>query len=198
MIVQSNGARRSAPHLLDFMGIGLMKLVSSPPAATGVARLLSPQILARPLIVLMIQLLFVVGSCSRDEPSGSAHQDSSGGRKTVGVSLLTMQHQFYQELRSGLESAGKERGLRLLIVSAEFDSARQANQLDEFIVQKVDAIVVCPCDSRSVGASVVAANQANIPVFTADIANTSPMAGGEPHCIGQRAGRSGGGQVVGP
>ena len=89
--------------------------------------------------------------------------------------MLTMQHQFYQELRSGLESAAGKHDHRLLIVSAEFDSARQANQIDEFVVQKVDAIVVCPCDSRSVGASIAAANQANIPVFTADIANTSPM-----------------------
>jgi len=175
MIVHANGAWRSALRLLEVMGIGVMELVDSTPATTDVGRPLNPQVLARPLIVLLIQVMLVVGSCNKDEPSGNAIQDSSGGRKTVGVSLLTMQHQFYQELRLGLESAGKERGLRLLIVSAEFDSTRQANQLDEFIVQKVDAIVVCPCDSRSVGASIVAANQANIPVFTADIANTSPI-----------------------
>jgi len=155
--------------------MGAMGFLNGTPSTTGVGRPVNPQVLARLLILLLIQALFVVGSCGRDEPSGSAVRESSGRQKTVGVSLLTMQHQFYQELRSGLESVGKERGLRLLIVSAEFDSTRQANQLDEFIVQKVDAIVVCPCDSRSVGASITAANQANIPVFTADIANTSPI-----------------------
>jgi len=95
--------------------------------------------------------------------------------KTIGVSLLTMQHQFYQDLRAGLEEAAKTRGYRLLIAAAEFDAARQANQIDEFIVQKVDAMVICPCDSRSVGGGIVAANDAKIPVFTADIANTSPL-----------------------
>lgn len=95
--------------------------------------------------------------------------------KTIGVTLLTMQHQFYQELRGGLESEAAKHGHRLLVVSAEFDSARQANQIDEFIVQKVDALVVSPCDSRSVGGSIDAANRAGIPVFTADIANLSPI-----------------------
>ncbi|MFO0972865.1 MAG: substrate-binding domain-containing protein [Phycisphaerae bacterium] len=94
---------------------------------------------------------------------------------SIGVTLLTVQHQFYQELKAGLEEAAARRGYRLLVSSAEFDSARQSNQIDEFIVQKVAALVVSPCDSRSVGASIAAANRAGIPVFTADIASTSPV-----------------------
>jgi len=105
-------------------------------------------------------------------PEQAADKDQT---TTVGVTLLTMQHQFYQALRAGLEEEAKKDGYHLLVTSAEFDPARQANQIDEFIVQKVDALIVCPCDSRSVGASIVAANEANIPVFTADIASTSPI-----------------------
>lgn len=100
---------------------------------------------------------------------------------TVAVSLLTMQHQFYQELRAGLEAEAKSLGYRLIVTSAEFDSARQANQIDEFIVQKVSAIVLSPCDSRSVGAAIKAANDAKIPVFTADIASLSPIGRVESH-----------------
>ena len=54
--------------------------------------------------------------------------------------------------------------------SGEFDVARQKDQVENFIVDKVSAIVVCPCDSNSIGTSVQAANRAGIPVFTADIA----------------------------
>jgi ribose transport system substrate-binding protein len=125
--------------------------------------------------MLLISLLSI-GGCRKEEPArdgGAATSPSAA--KTIGVSLLTMQHQFYQELRAGLESAADKSGFRLVVVSAEFDSSRQANQIDEFLVQKVDAIVVCPCDSRSVGASIAAANRANIPVFTADIANNSSI-----------------------
>lgn len=61
--------------------------------------------------------------------------------KTVGVTLLTVQHQFYQDLRAGLEDEAEKHGYKLLISTAEFDPARQANQIDEFLVQKVDALV---------------------------------------------------------
>ncbi len=95
--------------------------------------------------------------------------------KRIGVTLLTVQHQFYQELRAGLREEAAKYGYELLITTAEFDPVRQANQIDEFIVQHVDALVVCPCDSRSVGASIAQANAAGIQVFTADIASVSPL-----------------------
>ena len=95
--------------------------------------------------------------------------------KRIGVTLLTVQHQFYQDLRDGLREEADRYGHELFITTAEFDPARQANQIDEFVVQRVDALVVCPCDSRSVGASIAQANEAGIPVFTADIANMSPL-----------------------
>jgi len=121
-------------------------------------------------------LLALMSACRKGDDSGGTESSSAqSSHKTIAVSLLTMQHQFYQELRAGMEEAAKGYGYRLLIVAAEFDATRQANQIDEFIVQKVDALVVCPSDSRSVGASIAAANGANIPVFTADIANTSTL-----------------------
>lgn len=121
---------------------------------------------------LMIAFLTMGGvglhGCKRSDKSAD-------GAKTIGVTLLTVQHKFYQDLRAGLEEEAEKHGYRLLISTAEFDPARQANQIDEFIVQEVDALIVCPCDSRSVGAGIGAANEAGIPVFTADIASTSPI-----------------------
>ena len=105
---------------------------------------------------------------------GALKKDDGGASKTIGVSLLTVQHKFYQDMRAGMEREAGKLGYKLHITSAEFDAARQSNQIDEFLVQKVNAIVVCPADSRSVGAGIVTANQAGIPVFTADIANLSP------------------------
>jgi ABC-type xylose transport system substrate-binding protein len=40
-------------------------------------------------------------------------------------------------------------------------------------VKKAAAIVLCPCDSQGIGAVIKEANDAGIPVFTADIANLS-------------------------
>jgi ribose transport system substrate-binding protein len=67
-------------------------------------------------------------------------------------------------------------GYDLLVVSGEFDVAKQQNQVKDFLVRKVAAIVLTPCDSKAIGASIREANAAGIPVFTADIACLAPGA----------------------
>jgi ribose transport system substrate-binding protein len=91
-------------------------------------------------------------------------------RVRIGVSLLTRTHPFYQELEAGLRAAASALGYEVNVQAGEFDVARQKDQIENFIVDRVTAIVVCPCDSKSIGTSVQAANRAGIPVFTADIA----------------------------
>ncbi len=100
------------------------------------------------------------------------------GAKRIGVSLLTREHVFYKDLEEALVDEARKHGFELLITSADFDPNRQASQIEDFIVQKVDAIVVCPVNSASIGRSIEDANRANIPVFTADIASQ----GGEVVC----------------
>src|SRR6202035_2651452 len=53
------------------------------------------------------------------------------------------------------------------------DNAKQQSQVEDFISQKVAAIVLTPYDSQAIGSAIVEANKAGIPVFTADIANAS-------------------------
>ncbi len=107
------------------------------------------------------------GASQSDKPGASATSQSS---IRIGVSLLTRTHPFYQELEAGLQEAADSNGYQLIITAGEFDVAKQKDQLQDFVVQKVNAIIVSPCDSRSIGTAIKAANDAGIPVFTADIA----------------------------
>jgi ribose transport system substrate-binding protein len=93
---------------------------------------------------------------------------------TIGVSLLTRTHPFYQDLERGMLDAAAEHGYELVVQAGEFDVAKQKDQIENFIVRRVNAIIVCPCDSKSIGTSVAAANAEGIPVFTADIAVLAP------------------------
>ncbi len=93
--------------------------------------------------------------------------------KVIGVTLLTREHQFYRDLEAGLNSEAAKYGYKLMVVAGEFDPAKQAAQIEDFIAKKVDAIILAPCDSKAVGSSVAEANKAGIPVFTVDIANLS-------------------------
>jgi ribose transport system substrate-binding protein len=90
--------------------------------------------------------------------------------KIIGVSLLTKQHIFYKDLEEGLKNAASKYKIKLIIQSGEFDLATQTSQIEDFITQKVDAIIVCPVDSSGIGSAINSANKAGIPVFTADIA----------------------------
>ena len=100
------------------------------------------------------------------EPSGPA-------TKTIGVSIQDLEAQFYQQMEAGMQAEAKKYGYRLLFVDANRDSAKQQSQVEDFISKKVDAIVLTPYDSQAIGSAISEANNAKIPVFTADIANTS-------------------------
>jgi ribose transport system substrate-binding protein len=95
----------------------------------------------------------------------------SGGRtatKVIGVTLLTREQHFYQDLEAGIKDAAARRGYRLVITSGDFDLAKQQAQIDNFVVQHVDAIVVCPVNSQGIGPAIDRATAAHIPVVSAD------------------------------
>jgi ribose transport system substrate-binding protein len=98
----------------------------------------------------------------------------AGGRKTdrpqVGVTLLTEAHVFYQDLKRGMQQAADSLGIDLHIVAGEWDLARQTAQVEGFITQKMDAVVIAPVNSSGIATAVDEARNAGIPVFTADIA----------------------------
>jgi ribose transport system substrate-binding protein len=91
-------------------------------------------------------------------------------RPLVGVALLTQTHAFYKELEEALRQEAEARNLDLAVVSCEMDPARQASQIEDFITQRVDAILAAPCDSSAIVPYLETASSAGIPVFTADIA----------------------------
>jgi ribose transport system substrate-binding protein len=109
---------------------------------------------------------FALGGCAKK---------AATTRPQVGVTLLTEAHVFYQDLKRGMQRAADSLGIDLHFVAGEWDLARQTSQVENFITQKMNAIVIAPVDSRGIVSAVEEANRAGIPVFTADIA----AAGGE-------------------
>ncbi len=116
--------------------------------------------------------LVAASGCQTGGPGGQSGQSGPGGAsgKRIGVTLLTREHEFYRELEAGLRDAAQKAGYELIVTSGDFDLAKQQSQIENFIVQRVSAIVVCPADSKGIGPAIDQANQAGIPVFTADIA----------------------------
>jgi ribose transport system substrate-binding protein len=97
-------------------------------------------------------------------------------RGKVGVSVLTLGNPFFRVIADHLTEELAEAGYETVVVSGELDPARQHQQVRDFITAGCAAIVLCPCNSRAVGAAIEEANRAGIPVFTADIACLAPGA----------------------
>ena len=114
------------------------------------------------LTITSIFILLLVGCGKKEEVKST---------KTIGVTLLTRAHVFYKDLEEGLKTEAEKNGYELIITAGDFDLGKQSNQIEDFITRKVDAIIVCPVDSRGVGPAIKKANDAKIPVFTADIAS---------------------------
>ncbi len=89
------------------------------------------------------------------------------------MSIQNREAQFYQSVESGMKSEAAKYGYTVDVVDANRDNSKQQGQVEDFISQRVSAIVLTPYDSQAIGSAIVEANTANIPVFTADIANAS-------------------------
>jgi ribose transport system substrate-binding protein len=126
-------------------------------------------IMHSPLSRLLLALIFltcgVAAGCGGD-PAPRAKR----ARPLIGVSLLTGTHTFYKQLEETLRSEAATRNLDLVIVACEMDPAKQAAQIEDFVAQRVDAILAAPCDSDAIAANLASAERAGIPVFTVDIA----------------------------
>ena len=124
----------------------------------------------RVLWILAILVVAVSGCIGADEGGATGDQRE---RPVIGVSVLTLTHPFFQDLVDALREEAAAQGYEAVITSCEFDVARQRNQVSDFVVQNVEAIILAPCDSKAIGTAIREANQAGIPVFTADIASLS-------------------------
>jgi ribose transport system substrate-binding protein len=115
-------------------------------------------------LALSVAVTLASAGCHRGAGEGATK------RRVVGVSLLTQTHAFYKELEDGLREAAKARDLDLIVVACEMDPAKQAAQIEDFVAERVNAILVAPCDSSAIGPHLTGPERANIPVFSADIA----------------------------
>jgi ribose transport system substrate-binding protein len=114
-------------------------------------------------------------ACSHGTTQSGASATAAAQRreKTIGVSIQNREAQFYQDMESGMRSEAAKYGYALIVVDASRDNAKQQSQVEDFISKRVDAVVLTPYDSQAIGSAIVEANNAGIPVFTADIASTS-------------------------
>jgi ribose transport system substrate-binding protein len=118
-------------------------------------------------LAVLAALLLVAGACGGEEAAPGGDE----GRARIGLSLSTLGNPFFVTLQEGAQGAADKAGAELIVADAQDDAQTQADDIQNFITQQVDVIVINAVDSAAIVPSVEAANQADIPVVTVDRAS---------------------------
>jgi len=100
---------------------------------------------------------------------GAGDASAKSGAITVGVSVYDMSS-FITQGKQGMEAYAKANNITLEWNSANNDVSTQANQVDQFVNQHVDAIIIVPVQADSLQPQVAEAKAAHIPILAVNTA----------------------------
>lgn len=140
----------------------------------------------------LLAAVVILGACSSGgggggaSPASQAPASQGGGGEaiTIGVTFPILD-QFLQTVADGMEAKAAELGnVTLNIVAAEEQTDTQLGQVENFISQGVDAIIVIPVDTDATGPMTEAAQKAGIPLVyvnrrPADLPSGIPYVGSD-------------------
>jgi len=118
----------------------------------------------------VLVILVVLALAATNLLANGAPADSKQDKLVIGVTFMSLRHPFFQEMKVAMEDKAKEIDVVLRLTDGDFDAGIQSNQVDDFIQQKVDGIIINPTDSKALGPSVRKAIEAGIPVVSVDVA----------------------------
>jgi inositol transport system substrate-binding protein len=100
--------------------------------------------------------------------------------QNVGVCMAYFDDLFLTNLREAMSATAKEQGVKLQFEDAQGDIGKQLSQIQNFIAQKVDAIVVNPVDSSATAQMTKLIQGAGIPLVYVNRSPLEPLKPGEP------------------
>lgn len=97
--------------------------------------------------------------------TGCNQGNRNNGKKVIGVSMLSLQSEFVVNVKDAMEEAAKGQNIELIVTDAQRMAEKQVQQVETFIAQKVDAIILNPCEVEASSPAVEKAKKAGIPII---------------------------------
>lgn len=97
--------------------------------------------------------------------TGEKQAEGSAKKRVIGVSMLSMQNEFIVNVHDEMAKKAEAEGVDLITVDAERSALKQVEQIESFIAQQVDAIIMNPCEVEASSPAVTKALAANIPII---------------------------------
>jgi len=119
------------------------------------------------LLLVVVMLLSILSACGAPAaaPTEAAATEASGAKPVkIGVSML-FDDLWLTTLRDAMTKyAASQPGVELIMVDSKEDVATQLGQVENFVTQKVDAIVIVPANTDAADPMTKAAQDAGIPL----------------------------------
>ena len=113
----------------------------------------------RALLAVLAAACAFEGCSGGRPPAGGGHP-----RPVIGVSLLNLSNEFIVMLNQAMQEKARVLGMDLIVNDAQRSADRQVEQVESFVAQKVDAIILNPCEVEASSPAVEKALAAGIPV----------------------------------
>ncbi|KOO41095.1 ribose ABC transporter substrate-binding protein RbsB [Priestia koreensis] len=122
------------------------------------------------ILVLVLSLsLLLLGACSMEPPQWAKPSKKTDVKDMkIGLSVSTLNNPFFVSLKDGVIKEAKKKGIKVITVDAQNDTAKQINDVEDLLQQGVDALLINPTDSAAISTAVQSANNVGVPVVTLD------------------------------
>ena len=123
------------------------------------------------LVAAVAGVGLMLSACSEGDPGQKKPvSGAEGGEITqIGISVQDLSNPFFQSMVNGVETSAEELGAKVNVQDGRQDLAAQSDQIDAFIQQGVEVILLNAVDSDGIGPAVTRARDAGIVVVAVDV-----------------------------
>src|SRR5215216_4810227 len=116
------------------------------------------------LFLVLVMLLSALSACAPAQPTAPASSGEGDGTIKIGLTMF-FPDIWLTTLRDAMTDYAKSQpGVELIAVDSKEDVATQLAQVENFVAQKVDAIVIIPANTDAADPMTKAAQDAGIPL----------------------------------
>ncbi len=112
-------------------------------------------------LILVCSMSLIVANGSQE---GAAEEDGY----TFGYTCMTMNNPFFIILEKSIRDEVESNGDKLITMDPAMDVAKQINQIEDLIIQGIDAIYLNPVDWEGIRPALIALEKAGIPIINFD------------------------------
>jgi len=124
------------------------------------------------VLVFVFALILALSACGQDvakkNESGNKSNSSKNDKPVIGLSVSDLTLERWQHDRDIFTKKAEELGAKVIVQSANGDSAKQLSQIQNMLSQGIDALVIIAVNSDALSPVVDQAKKEGIPVLAYD------------------------------